>query len=235
MPTSYIKKLASEGYGSISELEKKWAQAKKIAASENHKVDYKYIVGIFKKLVKIQECESMQINEELTLTPRDKKVIQAFVNRSPDSNKKFHTDGEVLDGSWMGGNRLAYWEGDKIRIPDVGSRSAQTVSRYISKLTKLIHEGACAMKFRDFLTENEFADNSQMKDTLIEGAQAEYPLSYLLRLKSILKVSPWRTAILEADPDFKSDIDAVIKDVERLESKLEELIGEAQRAGADLY
>lgn len=51
MPTTYIKKLAKQGKGTIQALEKKWAKAKKLAAEQKHKDDYPYITGIFKKMV----------------------------------------------------------------------------------------------------------------------------------------------------------------------------------------
>ncbi len=50
MPTAYIKKLAEEGHGSVSALEKKWDKAKAIAADEGRADDYAYITGIFKRM-----------------------------------------------------------------------------------------------------------------------------------------------------------------------------------------
>lgn len=50
MPTPFIKKLAREGKASIAELEKKWEEAKKAAASSGHAKDYGYIMNIFKKM-----------------------------------------------------------------------------------------------------------------------------------------------------------------------------------------
>jgi hypothetical protein len=53
MPTTYIKKLASQGKGSIQALEKKWKQADKLATENGngHKDDYAYRMKIFQNLV----------------------------------------------------------------------------------------------------------------------------------------------------------------------------------------
>jgi hypothetical protein len=50
MPNSYLKKLVSEGRGSLPELEKKWEDAKAKAAKAGHKDDYAYVTSIFQRL-----------------------------------------------------------------------------------------------------------------------------------------------------------------------------------------
>lgn len=54
MPVPYLQKLAKEGHGTLPELEKKWAKAKRRAAEQGHKDDYAYITGILKKMLSIQ-------------------------------------------------------------------------------------------------------------------------------------------------------------------------------------
>lgn len=51
MPTAYIKKLAGEGKGSVSSLEKKWDEAKAKAHGEGKGSNYAYITSIFKNMV----------------------------------------------------------------------------------------------------------------------------------------------------------------------------------------
>jgi hypothetical protein len=68
------------------------------------------------------------------LTPKDKKVIYAFVNKDSAQSNKLITDGKVLDGLWMGGNNIANWDGSSISLNETGGRSAQTIHRYIGKL-----------------------------------------------------------------------------------------------------
>ncbi len=60
MPTPYIKKLAKQGKGMISELEKKWKKADKLATEngDGHKNDYAYRMKIFKNLVHAASLES---------------------------------------------------------------------------------------------------------------------------------------------------------------------------------
>ncbi len=72
----------------------------------------------------------------MTLTKTDKRVIEAFTEKKVDSNKRFDSNGEVLDGSWMGGRGLAHWDSNgKIFIRDAHGLSSQTVNRYIRKIT----------------------------------------------------------------------------------------------------
>ena len=65
----------------------------------------------------------------------DKAVIKAFTEQKAASGKSLHTDGVQLDGYWMGGNRLAYWSGDKIHLPDTGSVAGQKIQRAVVKET----------------------------------------------------------------------------------------------------
>lgn len=50
MPVPYIKRLASEGKGSIDSLEKKWDEAKSKAKEEGKGDNYAYITEIFKNM-----------------------------------------------------------------------------------------------------------------------------------------------------------------------------------------
>ena len=71
------------------------------------------------------------------LTPKDKRIIFGFLKKKREevSSKKMYTNGIRLDGLWMGGSCIAYWDksGDYIIIRDLGSKSAQTVQRLIKK------------------------------------------------------------------------------------------------------
>jgi len=69
----------------------------------------------------------------LTLNKKDKTVIRAFSEKESGESKHLSTDGKTLDGSWMGGNKIAEWVGGKIQINDLGSRAAQTVQRSLKK------------------------------------------------------------------------------------------------------
>ena len=51
MPTSYIKKLAAEGKGSVADLEKEWEEAKQSAKAEGQGSNYAYITKIFQTRV----------------------------------------------------------------------------------------------------------------------------------------------------------------------------------------
>lgn len=51
MPVNYIKKLSSDGKGSIASLESKWDKAKTLAKEQGHEGDFAYVTGIFKKMI----------------------------------------------------------------------------------------------------------------------------------------------------------------------------------------
>ena len=75
---------------------------------------------------------------------KDKAVIKAFTEQRTATGHKLDTDGQQLDGMWMGGRRIASWEptlypktgtiSSQIVFHDLGSRSAQQVQRAIAKV-----------------------------------------------------------------------------------------------------
>ena len=71
----------------------------------------------------------------MRLGMRDHKVLAAFVDREPMEGHKLSTDGERLDGHWIGGARIAEWidgpRGPEIALNDLGSRAAESVQRAI--------------------------------------------------------------------------------------------------------
>jgi hypothetical protein len=62
-------------------------------------------------------------------------VLDAFTSGRPASSKKLHSDGKVLDGLWMGGNKIAEWKNGKVVIRQITSRSEQTVARALKRMT----------------------------------------------------------------------------------------------------
>lgn len=50
------------------------------------------------------------------LSAKDKDVIDSFANKQAAEGKKLSTDGKTLDGNWMGGKKLAFWQGEKIHF-----------------------------------------------------------------------------------------------------------------------
>lgn len=63
---------------------------------------------------------------------RDKRCIKAFVDGRPCDGYKLSTDGQTLDGMWIGGRGIAERHADgSITFGDLGSRSTQTVQRAV--------------------------------------------------------------------------------------------------------
>lgn len=60
MPANIVKSFAEQTGKSEAEVEKLWKEAKKIAADNGHKEEYDYIVGILKKMLKLNESESFK-------------------------------------------------------------------------------------------------------------------------------------------------------------------------------
>ncbi len=71
--------------------------------------------------------------EALSLNKSDRKVIDAFIDKTAMDGKSLATDGKSLEGLWIGGKDIAVWENNKIIFNDLGSKSAQTVQRAIKK------------------------------------------------------------------------------------------------------
>lgn len=74
-----------------------------------------------------------QINEELSLSPTDHKVLAAFAKGEKAESKKLSTDGKTLHGNWMGGSSIAKHIDGKVHLRQVTSRSEQTVHRALKK------------------------------------------------------------------------------------------------------
>ena len=85
---------------------------------------------------------SVDVQADLAMSPADKKVVADFINRKSGESKKLTSNGNSLDGNWMGGTGIARWDGGQITMKDLGSRSAQTVQNLIKKLApaKLLKE-----------------------------------------------------------------------------------------------
>lgn len=69
----------------------------------------------------------------MRLGKQDKLAIKAFVDKRALEGHKLSSEGNRLDGLWMGGRGIALWKGGKIHLPDLGSRAAQTVQNAIRR------------------------------------------------------------------------------------------------------
>jgi len=103
-------------------------------------IDNKLVSKLKEKIgrKKINEARHMQsfktfLNEDLTLSKSDKQIIMKFLDKKSGSNNKFFSDGDTLEGLWMGGKDIAYWVSGKIEMGQLDSRSKQTVQRFIKK------------------------------------------------------------------------------------------------------
>ena len=68
-----------------------------------------------------------------SLTKADKDVIRAFTEHRTATSNLLATDGQTLDGNFMGGKGIATWKAGKIHFHDLGSKTAQTVQRAVAK------------------------------------------------------------------------------------------------------
>lgn len=57
MPTSVVRSFAAQAGKTVKAVEKLWNKAKKLAAKAGRKEDYAYIVGILKKMLRIESGE----------------------------------------------------------------------------------------------------------------------------------------------------------------------------------
>lgn len=80
--------------------------------------------------------EGKKLNDILRegLKPVDKKVVDAFYNKESAKGKLLITDGKTLDKVGLGGQEVAKWESNKIKITIISSvRSDDEILRYLKK------------------------------------------------------------------------------------------------------
>ena len=70
----------------------------------------------------------------MRLTKKDKAVLRAFLDRKRADSGHLESTGSRLDILGMGGRGVAQWRGNKIDLPDLGSRSGQTVQRALQRM-----------------------------------------------------------------------------------------------------
>lgn len=82
MPTPYVKKLADKHGVPVSQVEKKWDKAKKIAEDEGHKDNWAYITGVVKRMMNESSLESASypMYRSLVDVTRSKASGAAFKN-----------------------------------------------------------------------------------------------------------------------------------------------------------
>lgn len=74
------------------------------------------------------------LDEAFTLSPADKRVIDAFTDKKELATKRLTSTGTQLDINGMGGNKIAFWKGNKIHMgDDSGGRSGDVVQRAVRK------------------------------------------------------------------------------------------------------
>jgi len=69
----------------------------------------------------------------MRLGKKDRAVIKAFIACREAEGLKLRTDGDRLDGVWMGGRGIAEWRDGALVFNDLGSRAAQQVQRALKK------------------------------------------------------------------------------------------------------
>jgi hypothetical protein len=113
MPTPLLKALAKKTGHPISKVEKHWEKAKAIAASEGHKKDWPYIVGIEKKMegIKKQE-ESIELTEEACKSKKkkNKKILEGEnlfnrINELIEESIKYHMSKDQIRAKYASINK----------------------------------------------------------------------------------------------------------------------------------
>jgi 3-methyladenine DNA glycosylase Tag len=95
MPSSLIKSFSKESDKSESEIEKLWNKAKEIAKEQGQGDNYSYIVGILKKMLKINEGNKMKTFKEIAL--RESKNSDALARSIDKAMIKIDDSMDVKD------------------------------------------------------------------------------------------------------------------------------------------
>ena len=80
-----------------------------------------------------QLVKGSTVRAAFKLTPKDKKVIDAFLDKKAAEGTKLSTNGKSIDIAGMGGKGAAVWKSGKVHFPDLGSKTAQIVERAVRK------------------------------------------------------------------------------------------------------
>ena len=138
-------------FGPFSSLVAAKKEAQKIADNMAHKKDVQVMVLDKKGMKKLDDSPMGRAHRDLSFAPvedafkaaplinplrlgkKDKATIRDFTFRREDWGTKLHSSGKELNGNWMGGRGIAFWDGDKIYFTDLGSKAAETVQRYLKK------------------------------------------------------------------------------------------------------
>ena len=98
-------------------------------------VEYpKSTISVENKSGKIIKTYKEEVEIEEALKPADKKVLDAFYNKEKASGKLLDTDGKSLDKMGMGGQQIAVWKGNKVKITAVSDvKSTEEILRALKK------------------------------------------------------------------------------------------------------
>jgi hypothetical protein len=110
------------------------------------------------------------------LKPKDKKVVDAFYERSTAEGYLLSTDGKTLSKHGMGGGTFAEWKGGKIHILSPGgNKTHDAILRYMKKS----------------IPKNNLADHPQLRAAGVTGPTR---MQIQKKYDSLLKVHPERKA-----------------------------------------
>ena len=112
------------------------------------------------------------IEADLTLSDKDKAVIDAFTDGKEADSKKLSTDGKTLDGNWMGGKEIATRDSEGVITPGEGRphvKSDEVVLRALKKITP--------SRYYRGSSQHLVADDKQLQEIAIdiEALRRKYP------------------------------------------------------------
>ena len=136
---------------------------------------------------KVRAGDVLEKRADIRLSPKDKKVINSFIEHNPDESKLLYTDGETLDILGFGGSGIALWHNGKIKVRDLGTRSEQTVVHYLMYVTPKVLWGG-------WLQDEE--------DALKKKSWKELPKEDFDAIKSFLHKKPASGDSVESDGEF---------------------------------
>lgn len=150
-------------------------------------------------------AEMLVVRATFKLGPKDKKVIDAFLDGKEMESTKLYSDGDgALSGKWMGGSELARMDSSgRVSLPDMGSKSVQTIQNYIRKKlpkSKVVEAASAsdlktwqkkeAPKVLKYLKENgSMSERDIASDLGYDEAEVSLMLDYLTNKNKVKKFS----------------------------------------------
>jgi hypothetical protein len=135
------------------------------------------------------------------MSKKNMAVIQAFLNREPATSNKLNTDGSTIDILALGGNGVAWWDGETINYRDSSGRIDQALIRTIQKQSRYFGTtGVAESKLTEGVLDDMDDDGFMAKRQLYD--LAKYSVELHRMIQDTDNLEPWVQAKITKASDY---------------------------------